>query len=96
MNPLSPEHIYPIGVVQRLTALSCRQIRYYEQCGLIKPARTSTNRRMFSQSDVETLLEIRDMINRGYLLEGIKTALLARRREDRGTFPSSFSRPHPS
>ncbi|HHV61623.1 MAG TPA: MerR family transcriptional regulator [Firmicutes bacterium] len=70
------EAVYPIGVVQKLTALSARQIRYYESCGLISPARSRGNHRMFSQRDIELLLKIREKINQGWALEGIRLALL--------------------
>jgi len=48
--------LFPIGVVQELTALSARQIRYYEEQGLIKPERTETKRRLYSFNDVDRLL----------------------------------------
>ncbi|NPV53090.1 MAG: MerR family transcriptional regulator [Firmicutes bacterium] len=71
------EAVYPIGVVQKLTALSARQIRYYESYGLISPARSRGNHRMFSQRDIEILLKIREKINQGWALEGIRLAFLA-------------------
>ncbi|GJM81718.1 hypothetical protein HMSSN139_42140 [Paenibacillus sp. HMSSN-139] len=51
--------LFPIGIVMKLTDLTARQIRYYEQHELIVPARTSGNQRMFSLNDVERLLEIK-------------------------------------
>lgn len=56
------KHIYPMSVVRQLTALSCRQIRYYEQCGLITPVRSRGNHRMFSQEDIALLVEIRERL----------------------------------
>lgn len=52
--------VFPIGTVMTLTDLSARQIRYYEDQGLIKPERTQGNRRMFSLNDMDRLLEIKD------------------------------------
>lgn len=75
------EHIYPIGVVQKLTALSCRQIRYYEERGMVSPARSKGNRRMFSQKDIERLMEIRDKLNEGWLLQAIKDVICSNRRD---------------
>lgn len=74
------EHIYPIGVVQKLTALSCRQIRYYEERGMVSPARSKGNRRMFSKRDIDRLLEIRDKLNEGWLLQAIKDVICSNRR----------------
>lgn len=64
--------LFPISIVMKLTDLSARQIRYYEQHGLIKPARTKGNRRIFSFNDVERLLEIKDLIEKGVNIAGIQ------------------------
>lgn len=64
--------LFPIGIVMQLTELSARQIRYYEENGLVSPARTEGNRRLFSFNDVDTLLEIRSLIEQGVNLAGIK------------------------
>ncbi|MCP8969094.1 MerR family transcriptional regulator [Ectobacillus ponti] len=58
-----------------LTQLSARQIRYYEENGLISPARTEGNRRLFSFHDVDKLLEIKDLLDQGLNLAGIKQVL---------------------
>lgn len=67
--------LFPIGIVMKLTDLTARQIRYYEQHQLIMPARTSGNQRLFSFNDVERLLEIKKLIERGVNLAGIKQVL---------------------
>jgi len=64
--------LFPIGIVKQLTELSARQIRYYEQQGLIYPARTKGNQRLFSFRDVDTLLEIKTFVEQGVNLAGIK------------------------
>ncbi len=64
--------LFPMGIVMQLTGLSARQIRYYEEHGLISPARTEGNRRMFSLNDIDQLLEIKDLIDKGVNLAGIK------------------------
>jgi len=55
--------------------LSARQIRYYEQHELIRPARTEGNQRLFSFNDVERLLEIKALIEKGVNIAGIKQML---------------------
>ena len=67
--------LFPIGIVQRLTDLTARQIRYYEQHGLIHPQRTEGNQRLFSFRDVESLLEIKNLIDKGLNIAGIKTVM---------------------
>jgi MerR family glutamine synthetase transcriptional repressor len=58
-----------------LTQLSARQIRYYEEHGLIMPTRTEGNRRLYSFNDVDKLLEIKDLLDQGLNLAGIKQVL---------------------
>ncbi len=67
--------LFPIGIVQKLTGLSARQIRYYEQHGLVKPARSEGNQRLFSFNDVERLLEVRSWLDRGLNMAGVKAQL---------------------
>ena len=57
--------LFQIGTVMQLTELTARQIRYYEEHNLISPARTDGNRRLFSLNDIDTLLEIKDLIDQG-------------------------------
>lgn len=61
-----------ISIVMQLTDLTARQIRYYEEHDLIQPHRTEGNRRMFSLNDVDTLLEVKDMLEQGVNMAGIK------------------------
>lgn len=61
--------VLPIGTVMKLTSLTARQIRYYEQHQLIFPDRSEGNRRLFSLNDVDRLLEIKD-----YLADGLNIA----------------------
>ncbi len=68
--------LFPIGIVMKLTDLTARQIRYYEQHGLIIPARTTGNQRLYSFNDVERLLEIKELIEKGVNIAGIKQVLL--------------------
>lgn len=67
--------LFSIGMVQKLTGLSARQIRYYEQHGLIEPARSEGKQRLFSFSDVERLMEIRRLLDDGLNMAGVKAQL---------------------
>lgn len=64
--------VLPIGTVMKLTDLTARQIRYYEQQELIMPLRNEGNRRMYSLNDVDRLLEIKDYLDDGLNISGIK------------------------
>ncbi|WP_275418609.1 MerR family transcriptional regulator [Fervidibacillus albus] len=64
--------LFPISTVMELTDLSARQIRYYEEHGLVVPARTKGKQRMFSLNDIDKLLEIKDLLDQGINIAGIK------------------------
>jgi MerR family glutamine synthetase transcriptional repressor len=70
--------LFPIGTVMKLTDLTARQIRYYEEHQLISPARTDGNRRMFSLNDIDRLLEIKDLIDQGVNMAGIKQLFIVK------------------
>jgi MerR family glutamine synthetase transcriptional repressor len=63
---------YSIGVVKKKTSLTARQIRYYEQEGLIKPARSDGNQRLYSKNDIIELEQIKELMEQGVNLAGIK------------------------
>lgn len=64
--------VFPISSVMKLTELTARQIRYYETQSLIKPARTEGNKRLFSMNDLDTLLEIKVLLEKGYNIKRIQ------------------------
>ncbi|WP_086427878.1 MerR family transcriptional regulator [Staphylococcus cornubiensis] len=69
--------VFPMSVVSRLTELSARQIRYYETHELVTPSRTEGNKRLFSLNDLETLLSIKHLLEKGFNMKGIKQIMLA-------------------
>ncbi|MFV9509754.1 MerR family transcriptional regulator [Tepidibacillus sp. LV47] len=75
--------LFPIGIVMQLTELSARQIRYYEEQGLIHPARTKGRQRLFSFNDIEKLLEIKSLLEKKVNIAGIKEIFARREQEER-------------
>ena len=73
IDPDTP--IYSIGAVKKETDLSGRQIRYYEETDLIKPARTDGNQRIYSENDIEKLKRIKELLADGMKIAGIKKQL---------------------
>ncbi|WP_010632764.1 MerR family transcriptional regulator [Sporolactobacillus vineae] len=67
--------LFSMGIVQKLTGLSARQIRYYEENDLIHPERSEGNRRVFSFNDVDRLLDIKSLLDEGVNLAGIRRVL---------------------
>ncbi|MGV3488336.1 MAG: MerR family transcriptional regulator [Tuberibacillus sp.] len=74
--------LFSMSIVGKLTGLSARQIRYYEDHQLINPERTPGNRRLFSFNDVEKLLEIKKLLDKGVNLAGIKHVLGGQKETD--------------
>lgn len=64
--------VYSMGVAERLTGLTGRQIRYWEQHGLLAPARTKGRQRMYSEADILRLKEVRRLLAEGMTLERVK------------------------
>lgn len=79
--------LFSMNIVMKLTELTARQIRYYEQHDLITPERTEGNQRLFSFNDVDRLLQIKSYLEKGINIAGIKEILLTdknkRRDEER-------------
>ncbi len=54
-----------IGELARLTGVSERSLRYYEELHLITPARTYGGHRVFAASDVERVIRIQELFAAG-------------------------------
>lgn len=64
--------VYSMGVAERLTGLTARQIRYWEQQGLLKPSRTPGRHRMYSEADILRLKEVKRLLGEGMTLDRVK------------------------
>ncbi len=74
--------LFPIGIVISLTELTARQIRYYGEHGLVHPVRTEGKTRLYSFNDVDRLLEIKALLEKGLNIAGIKEVLSGKQQED--------------
>ena len=64
--------IYFISVASTLSGIHQQTIPTYEQTGLIKPFRTGGGTRRYSQEDIDKLIQIQNLSQRGINLDGIK------------------------
>ncbi|MBO0444410.1 MerR family transcriptional regulator [Vagococcus fluvialis] len=64
--------VFPMSSVMKLTDLTARKIRYYEEQELIFPERNAGNNRLFSLNDIDRLLEIKEMISDDFSIKEIK------------------------
>ncbi len=94
---MSKEHtpLYPMGVARRLSGLSERQLRYWEEQGIITPGRSPGGHRLYSQADLDLLERAALMRQRGYGLDDIRRSCTPRPpASDKGK-PHPRSRPYP-
>ncbi len=78
---LRSRSVLPIGTVMKLTNLTARQIRYYEEQELVLPDRSEGNRRLYSLNDIDRLLEVKDYLDDGINMAGIKEIYRQRRQK---------------
>ena len=70
-DPTRP--VYVISVAASIVSAHPRTLRIYEDEGLLCPARTATNIRLYSEEDVRRILWIRHLTqNRGVNLAGVR------------------------
>ena len=72
MSSESSKAIYFISVASTLSGIHPQTIRTYEEKGLIKPYRTGGGTRRYSQEDIDKLIQIQNLSQRGINLDGIK------------------------
>ncbi|MFS0752444.1 MerR family transcriptional regulator [Oceanobacillus sp. 1P07AA] len=75
--------VITIGIVNELTGLSVRQIRYYEERGLIYPDRSKNGTRKYSFSDIETLMNIAEQREEGVQTREIKHNMLKKKNKQK-------------
>ena len=72
---MNSEASLTIGDVVRRTGLTERTLRFYEQEGLIAPARSASGQRLFGQKDLAAVARIRLLKRAGFELAAIRKLL---------------------
>ena len=68
--------VFQISVVSRMVGIHQQTIRSYERVGLLNPARSSGNTRLFSHADVDRLRQVVRLVNDlGINLAGVEVIL---------------------
>ncbi|MFC0534237.1 MerR family transcriptional regulator [Phytohabitans kaempferiae] len=76
-----------IGELSRRTGVHERLLRYYEQQGLLQPARRPSGYREYSDSDIETVRRIRSLLAAGLSTNTIATVLPCLRDDNQRLVP---------
>ena len=70
------EPVFVISVAARMVGVRTQTLRYYERLGLVSPARTAGNQRVYSQRDVARVQHIRRLMDDlGVNLAGVEVVL---------------------
>ncbi len=78
------EPVFVISVAARMLGVRTQTLRYYERLGLVEPARTGGNQRVFSRSDIERVRRIRGLVDDlGVNLAGVEVIIKLLERIDR-------------
>jgi MerR family transcriptional regulator/heat shock protein HspR len=98
MSARYSEPLFVISVAARLVKMHPQTLRKYERAGLIEPSRTQGNLRLYSDSDIERLRQVKYLVEeqpggRGLNLAGVQLALelTARLRQLRSSLDAEAS-----
>ena len=70
------EPVYMISIAAQLTGLHPQTVRLYEKLGLVSPMRVNNKNRLYSEMDIERLLQIRRFTQEmGVNLAGVEIIL---------------------
>lgn len=76
MNRDDSEPRYVISVVARMLSIQTHTLRYYERIGVIEPARSQGNIRLYSERDVTLLRRVKTLMeDMGVNLAGVEVIL---------------------
>jgi len=86
---------YSSNKLSKMSGVSARTLRHYDDIGLLKPARTaSSGYRIYSQSEVDALQQILFYKELGFALDDIKKLLIAPNFDCKNAFLSHLAELH--
>ncbi|MFC1950405.1 MerR family transcriptional regulator [Chloroflexota bacterium] len=76
MNPDNSEPRYVISIAARMLGIQTHTLRYYERIGIIEPARSQGNIRLYSERDIVLLQRAKTLMDDlGVNLAGVEVIL---------------------
>jgi MerR family transcriptional regulator/heat shock protein HspR len=67
--------VFVISVAAELAGVHPQTLRIYEREGLVRPKRTTSNARRYSERDIQRLLHIKRLTGEGINLEGVRRVI---------------------
>jgi MerR family transcriptional regulator/heat shock protein HspR len=76
MEEISSEPRYVISVAARMLGVQTHTLRYYERIGILEPSRSRGNIRLYSESDVAYVRQLKKLMDElGVNLAGVEVIL---------------------
>jgi len=76
MNPIDEDPRYVISVAARMLGVQTHTLRYYEKVGIMEPYRSRGNIRLYSDSDIARLKQVKTLMDDlGVNLAGVEVIL---------------------
>jgi len=72
---LDERAVFIISVAAELAGVHPQTLRIYERKGLVRPKRTTSNSRRYSERDIERLREIQELTRKGVNLAGVQRVI---------------------
>jgi DNA-binding transcriptional MerR regulator len=82
-NFIGHKQYYTIGDVAKITGLKEHTLRHWEKKGLITPLRKDPKRRLYRQTEIDLINEIKSWHKHGLSLKGIKDKMNEEKRKKR-------------
>jgi MerR family transcriptional regulator, heat shock protein HspR len=67
--------VFVISVAAELAGVHPQTLRIYERKGLVRPKRTTSNTRRYSERDIQRLREIQELTGKGVNLAGVRRVM---------------------
>ncbi len=72
---LDERAVFVISVAAELAGVHPQTLRIYERKGLVRPKRTTSNSRRYSERDIARLREIQELTHKGVNLAGVQRVM---------------------
>ncbi|MCX7905903.1 MAG: MerR family transcriptional regulator [Elusimicrobiales bacterium] len=77
---INKKNYFTIDEISKITGIRKHTLRYWEKkIDLIKPIRLNSKHRRYTNLDIEIIKKIKEMIENGYSLNGIKKILYSKK-----------------